>query len=32
VEREPGFFERDCIAHRGPTLKGEFARTVNLTG
>ncbi|WP_301150397.1 hypothetical protein [Mycobacterium simiae] len=28
---EPGFFEGDTVAHCGPTLKGEFARTVNLT-
>ena len=27
----PGFFEGDTVAHCGPTLKGEFARTVNLT-
>jgi hypothetical protein len=26
-----GFFEGDTVAHCGPTLKGEFARTVNLT-
>lgn len=31
VEAEPGFFEGDTVAHCGPTLKGEFARTVNLT-
>lgn len=31
VEAEPGLFEVDSIAHCGPTLKGEFARTVNLT-
>jgi hypothetical protein len=31
VEDEPGFFEVDIIAHCGPTLKDEFARTVNLT-
>ena len=31
VEHEPGFFEGDTVAHCGPTLKGEFARTVNLT-
>lgn len=31
VETEPGFFEVDTVAHCGPTLKGEFARTVNLT-
>ncbi|WP_245542991.1 integrase [Ruania albidiflava] len=31
VEDEPGFFEVDTVAHCGPTLKGEFARSVNLT-
>lgn len=31
VEAEPGFFEGDTVAHCGPTLKGEFARTLNLT-
>ncbi len=31
VEAEPGFFEGDTVAHCGPTLKGEFCRTVNLT-
>jgi hypothetical protein len=31
VEAEPGFFEGDTVAHCGPTSKGEFARTVNLT-
>ena len=31
VEAEPGFFEVDTVAHCGPHLKGEFARTVNLT-
>jgi transposase InsO family protein len=31
VEAEPGFFEGDTVAHCGPTLQGEFARTVNLT-
>lgn len=31
VEAEPGFFEGDTVAHCGPTLKGEFARTVNIT-
>jgi transposase InsO family protein len=31
VETSPGFFEGDTVAHCGPTLKGEFARTVNLT-
>jgi hypothetical protein len=31
VEAEPGFFEGDTVAHCGPTLKGEFARKLNLT-
>ncbi len=31
VEACPGFFEGDIVAHCGPTLKGEFARTLNLT-
>ena len=31
VEDSPGFFEGDTVAHCGPTLKGEFARTLNLT-
>ena len=31
VEAEPGFFEVDTVAHCGPTLKGEFARSVNGT-
>jgi hypothetical protein len=31
VEADPGFFEGDTVAHCGPTLKGEFARTLNLT-
>ncbi len=31
VEAQPGFFEGDTVAHCGPTLKGEFARTLNLT-
>jgi hypothetical protein len=31
VEGEPGFFEGDTVAHCGPTLRGEFARTLNLT-
>ena len=31
VEAEPGFFEGDTVAHCGLTLKGEFARTLNLT-
>ncbi len=31
VEAEPGFFEVDTVAHCGPTLKSEFARSVNFT-
>ena len=31
VEAEPGFFEVDTLAHRCPTLKGEFCRSVNFT-
>ena len=31
VEAEPGFLEGDTVAHCGPTLRGEFARTLNLT-
>ncbi len=31
VEAEPGFFECDTVANCGPTLAGEFARTVNFT-
>lgn len=31
VEAEPGFFEIDTVAHCGPTLKGEFARTLSMT-
>lgn len=31
VEAEPGFFEGDTVAHCGPTSKGEYARTLNLT-
>ena len=31
VSAEPGFFEVDTLAHCGPTLKSEFARSVNLT-
>jgi hypothetical protein len=31
LEDAPGFFEGDTVAHCGPTLKGEFARTLNLT-
>ena len=28
---EPGFFEVDTVAHCGPTLKGEFARSLVMT-
>ncbi|AXR75098.1 transposase [Auritidibacter sp. NML130574] len=31
VEDEPGFFETDTVAHCGPTLQGEFARTLTMT-
>ena len=31
IEAAPGFFEGDTVAHCGPTLKGEFARSLNLT-
>ena len=31
IPAEPGFFEADTVAHCGPTLKGEFARTLTLT-
>lgn len=31
VEDAPGFFEGATVAHCGPTLKGEFCRTLNLT-
>jgi hypothetical protein len=31
VEDTPGFLEGDTVAHCGPTMKGEFCRTVNLT-
>jgi hypothetical protein len=31
VEAEPGFFEGDTVAHCGPSARGEYARTVNLT-
>jgi len=31
VEDAPGFFEGDTVAHCGPTMRGEFCRTVNLT-
>ena len=31
MEAEPGFFEVDTVAHCGPTLKGEFARTLTMT-
>ncbi|MGL4782956.1 MAG: hypothetical protein ACRC25_06185, partial [Aeromonas hydrophila] len=31
VENTPGFFEGDTVAHCGPTMRGEFVRTLNLT-
>ncbi len=31
VEDAPGFFAGDTVAHCGPTLRGEFARILNLT-
>lgn len=31
VEAEWGFFQGDTVADCGPTLKGEFVRTLNLT-
>ena len=31
ISYEPGFFEMDTVAHCGPSLKGEFARTLTLT-
>ena len=31
IEAAPSFFEGDTVAHCGPTLKAEFARTLNLT-
>lgn len=31
ISSEPGFFEVDTVAHCGPTLKGEFVRTLTLT-
>lgn len=31
IDQVPGFFEVDTVAHCGPTMKGEFVRTVNLT-
>lgn len=31
VEDTPGFFEGDTVAHCGPTMRGEFCRTLNLT-
>jgi hypothetical protein len=31
VEELPGFFECDTVAHCGPSLKGEFVRSVNMT-
>lgn len=30
-EEEPGFMECDTVAHCGPTMKGEFARTLTAT-
>lgn len=31
VDDEPGFFEGDTVAHCGPSVKGEYCRSVNLT-
>ena len=31
IADEPGFFEIDTVAHCGPSLKGEFVRTLTLT-
>ncbi len=31
IERVPGFFEGDTVAHCGPTTRGEYVRTVDLT-
>lgn len=31
IDAVPGFFEGDTVAHCGPVLKGEFARTLDLT-
>lgn len=31
IEQVPGFFEGDTVAHCGPVLKGEFARTLDMT-
>lgn len=31
VDDEPGFFEVDTVVHCGPTLVGEFVRSVNFT-
>lgn len=31
IDDEPGLFEVDTVAHCGPTLKGEFVRSVNFT-
>ena len=31
AENEPGFLEVDTVAHCGPSLKGEFARSVDFT-
>ena len=31
MEQEPGFFEVDTVAHCGPTLRGDFVRTITMT-
>ena len=31
IADEPGFFEIDTVTHCGPSLKGEFVRTLTLT-
>jgi hypothetical protein len=31
VEELPGFFECDTVAHCGPTTRGEYARSLNMT-
>lgn len=31
IELRPKFFEIDTVAHCGPTLKGKFVRTMNMT-
>ena len=31
IEQVPGFFEGDTVAHCGPVIKGEFARTLDMT-